>query len=581
MPSPLFQDLALSQLELLASSLLWKEEDDNDDDRCCGTNRTSSTSSKIKSLAVYLPQENARTGQLEFLPAVVFPNPHTERIFIASDSDSGVAPEFLPTLTMLLPGFARATSLLPGYPMLLLQESNDAGVGFVEEVGVWGGGNGTALSVPLLAGTQTVGVLLVSPVLRRRRPGRQQQQRSTTTSTRSSSMWSEYDRQQVARAAKSLSLALSLDNERTAARIQNQHVRDALSDSLHQFKNPLQALRTYGKLLQRRMAVVDGPDTTGKKTTTTLELAEHLLAQSERLVERLKPVDAIVDSMLAMTPTRGDERPLLALKPVEAKALVPWKKARDPSPIVWHIRNDVTTEPLPLRRGEKIIPSTRTMLMPDEPATTRMRSTTRMETPSKVSSIFLNGSLKLEMSFVSDVLTPVFSVFRDIATERGIFFTVDDEFDDELPGVLVCRQALQEVVINLLDNAFIYSTPGPFDSAASSPSRNPHVRVRLFPNQYRGVHTTSTNVQPGVTILVEDNGPGIIEQDREKVFVRGYRSPLTSEIANGSGIGLDIAQSLSTAMGATLRVVDNRSYANSLSGAIVEFVLFRKPQIPM
>ena len=82
-----------------------------------------------------------------------------------------------------------------------------------------------ALSAPLLSGSQTVGVLLVSAALD------QDEQEF---------FWTEYDRQQVSSAAQSLSVALTMDNERNFLREQNRAFREGLSDSLHQVKNPLQ-----------------------------------------------------------------------------------------------------------------------------------------------------------------------------------------------------------------------------------------------------------------------------------------------------------------------------------------------------
>ena len=61
-------------------------------------------------MALYLPQENVNTGQLEFTPAGLYPDPTTERVFIASDAASGKAPT-LPKILTKLPGFAHATTL--------------------------------------------------------------------------------------------------------------------------------------------------------------------------------------------------------------------------------------------------------------------------------------------------------------------------------------------------------------------------------------------------------------------------------------------------------------------------------------
>jgi signal transduction histidine kinase len=537
MPSQLLQQLALSQLELLASSLPLPGRP--------GV-------SKIKSMCLYLPQENVNTGQLEFLPAVLYPNPRSERIFIAFDSNSGVAPTLPKTLTKL-PGFAHATSLLPGYPMVSSSNERMAGIGAVEEVlcDIKAANGAAALSVPLFAGSQTVGVLLVSPA---------------GASTKKESVWTREDREQVARAAQSLSFALSMDSERAALQMQSEVVRDALSDSLHQVKNPLQALRTYGKLLQRRIA-----DVTDEKgmTPQLQELVEHLMVQSDRLVDRLKPVDSIVDSL----ETNG----LLSLKPVgptaDQQSLVRWTK-----PFSWERETlefargrpsggfdtfdntTTTTRPLsPVSRG----PEERYRNNKPDP-TPQASENEQQNKESRPASSSLMEDMELEMAFVVDVLEPISSAFRAIALDRGIAFVVENN-SDELPGVTICPQALQEAVSNVLDNSFKYVVlPKPGSPFSRNPS--PQVRLHLSPN--------SASLGPGVTILVEDNGPGILEEDRQVIFDRGFRAAATSSVG-GTGIGLDIALALMQKMGGTLQISNDEG---RLNGTVMKFVLFRNPK---
>lgn len=449
-PSSLFRQLAESQLELLSTSI-----------------RCGSGESKIRSAALYLPAENIITGQLEFTPAILFPNPKNERVFIANDSDSGLPPSLPQTLTML-PGFSHASVLIPRYPMVSISET-EPGVGVVEEVLC--DTNTAALSVPLFAGSSTVGVLLISPS--------------------SEESWNPNDRQQVAKAAQSLSLALSMETERAILAEQHRSIQHALSESLHQVKNPLQALRTYGKLLQQRMADSTWAASSNNKL---LELTEHLVLQSDRLVDRLKPVDELVASLSVP----------LALKPAEEKALVPW---RPPLSVQ-------TVDPAPDDVGS-----------------------------------FL-GEMKLEMSFVPDVLQPVFSAFAGIAEAAGIHFHVIEA--DDLPGVMIWVEALQESVINLLDNAVKYND-----------NKKPAIRVRLLPHS------------DGVTILIEDNGPGISPNEASAIFERGYRG--VGNISQGSGIGLTIAQSLVEQMGGSLRLVPvESSYQKSLGGTTMELKVFRR-----
>ncbi len=538
MPSQLFQQLTLSQLEFLASSLT-----------------TTEGKQKIKSMALYLPQENPRSGQLEFMPAVIFPHPSSDRIFIANQAESGVAPR-LPTTLTTLPGFAHATSLLPDYPMVA--GSTDVGIGVVEEVLCDVGGGGAALSVPLFAGSQTVGVLLVSPAVRPI-PG-------------SNSVWTSHDREQVSRAAQSLSIALSMDAEKSVLQMKNKEVQKALSDSLHQVKNPLQALRTFGKLLQQRIAESEsGGQTSGPQL---LELVDLLMVQSDRLIDRLKPVDGIVDTMAG--------EPLLlpfASTPSPSGALVPFKipLVTDQKDEVIEIDKSVLEFGTSRARRNGFGRASTISYAEDDrdgnalffPLTYPSSSNNEMiaEGRDSVETLTFKTRIELEMAFIDDVLEPVLSSFSVLATENSIDFHVDSS--DDLPGTLVAPDALQEAVTNLLDNAFKYVLI-PKKDADEKMNPSPKVRVRLLSNR--------DAFKQGVTILIEDNGPGIPEEERDSIFDRGVRGQVTKRI-EGSGIGLSIARTLIQQMGGTLEVADKGNYRGALDGTVMEIQVFRNPVI--
>jgi signal transduction histidine kinase len=580
--------------------------------------------SKIKSMALYLPQENALTGQLEFLPAVLYPHPDTDgRVFIAGDSESKFAPSLPRTLTKL-PGFAVAQSLLPGYPMVSSSSATDVGVGAVEEVFCHvptgkgrngkGGGGGAALSVPLLSGSQTVGVLLVSPsddALSQNPEEESSMNRSEDDDNDSEgenwppvvSVWTESDRMQVARAAKSLSLALSMDTERLALQRHNQYVKEALSESLHQIKNPLQALRTYGKLLQQRIAEADAAPlspplspsyvrsatslSSSSSSNQLLELADHLLVQSDRLSQRLQPVDWIVDSMDDSN-DGTNKPPLLLLRPAEERSLVRWTAASSDKAGAGSSLALTESATFPSAsstlNSDRISDSDRNgdsqLTSKDQPLTDDATVAHR----SPASRLFLMPSPEMEMSFPEDVLEPVLSAFRAIAADRDIQFEVDASDDDDVPGVTVSSQAVQEAVSNLLDNAFKY-VMAVVPSEGSRAPRKPRVRVRIRPNPSKqsataGAGAGGATAAAGATILIEDNGPGITDSELELVWKRGYRgeSAIRSG-ADGSGLGLYIARSLVEGMGGTLRVLSQReaSRLGCLPGTAVEVVLFRDP----
>jgi signal transduction histidine kinase len=93
---------------------------------------------------------------------------------------------------------------------------------------------------------------------------------------------------------------------------------------------------------------------------------------------------------------------------------------------------------------------------------------------------------------------------------------------------------LRQALINLLDNAIRY-TPN-----------HGHVQLRI------GVMGDGSPM-----VEVEDDGPGIPEPDRDRIFDRFYRSQSDCSKANqGTGLGLAIARSATEANGGKLTYED-------------------------
>jgi two-component system, OmpR family, sensor kinase len=90
------------------------------------------------------------------------------------------------------------------------------------------------------------------------------------------------------------------------------------------------------------------------------------------------------------------------------------------------------------------------------------------------------------------------------------------------------REALRILIRNLLDNAIKYAPEG----------GTVDLEIRRSP--------------VGVTLSVDDNGPGVAETDRERVLDRFYRAAGTEK--TGSGLGLAIVKSIADWHGATLRL---------------------------
>lgn len=119
------------------------------------------------------------------------------------------------------------------------------------------------------------------------------------------------------------------------------------------------------------------------------------------------------------------------------------------------------------------------------------------------------------------------------AAKRAVPLTrnhqVQTWIDDELPVVLVDERAVTEAIYNLLDNAAKYSPAGS------------EIRVE------------AKATEPGsVTVIVEDRGPGIPADLREKVFEKFYRAMQNGDAGKkpaGTGMGLAIARGIIEAHG--------------------------------
>jgi two-component system phosphate regulon sensor histidine kinase PhoR len=104
---------------------------------------------------------------------------------------------------------------------------------------------------------------------------------------------------------------------------------------------------------------------------------------------------------------------------------------------------------------------------------------------------------------------------------------------DEL-AVRADAKALDQILVNLIDNAIKYTRP------------EGHVWVEARPDGDR------------IRIEVRDDGPGIAAKHRERVFERFYRAdPSRSREAGGTGLGLSIVKHLVESMSGEVGVEPN------------------------
>ncbi|MEJ5997248.1 HAMP domain-containing sensor histidine kinase [Corynebacterium sp. H130] len=105
--------------------------------------------------------------------------------------------------------------------------------------------------------------------------------------------------------------------------------------------------------------------------------------------------------------------------------------------------------------------------------------------------------------------------------ERAQWYLMGDSF------------ALGRATVNLMDNAAKWSPP------------NGVVRLKMVPIDDKSIH-----------VLVADSGPGIPEEEREKVFERFYRA-VQARSMPGSGLGLSIVKQVIDRHNGTIEVRDS------------------------
>jgi len=130
---------------------------------------------------------------------------------------------------------------------------------------------------------------------------------------------------------------------------------------------------------------------------------------------------------------------------------------------------------------------------------------------------------------LSRLLATIVDIYRMTDNPAGVKFVLRDELE---PGAIVHGrdERLGQVFRNLIDNAVSFSPPGGT------------VTITAAPN------TTMARV------TVEDDGPGIPEENLESIFERFYTTErpsadLGAQFGNNSGLGLSIARQVTQSVG--------------------------------
>lgn len=138
------------------------------------------------------------------------------------------------------------------------------------------------------------------------------------------------------------------------------------------------------------------------------------------------------------------------------------------------------------------------------------------------------GILKREPCDVQDLIGCALGAMERQLLNRQVVLNLAPE----LPLVEMDMALMNQVLINLLDNAAKYSPPGSTIEIAAWCSGG------------------------SLQVMTADRGPGIPHQDLERVFERFYRIPVPERVS-GTGLGLSICLGIVEAHGGTIRA-ENR-----------------------
>ncbi|MEL6901049.1 MAG: HAMP domain-containing sensor histidine kinase [Cyanobacteria bacterium J06606_4] len=270
---------------------------------------------------------------------------------------------------------------------------------------------------------------------------------------------------------------------------------------LHQFRNPLTAVTTFGQLLVRRLESED----------PNQKIASGIVRESKRLREMVTHFDetvAIGDADLEVVKTGP---PLLPPAPRRLPtATVPEELPPAPG----------TAEAVEIARSH--------------PNNSNNKDATRPEKARDDHAVGLGHPLVLSAQHLPDIVEPILAVASIVADEKGV--GLQSQVAADVPSVWGEEEALCEVVSNLVDNAVKYSPPGAQVWVQTGVSRISGSA------QYQG-------------IVVGDTGPGIPQVDMARLFERNFRGVQAEGDLPGTGLGLAIAQSLMLEMQGFIEVI--------------------------
>ncbi len=148
---------------------------------------------------------------------------------------------------------------------------------------------------------------------------------------------------------------------------------------------------------------------------------------------------------------------------------------------------------------------------------------------------------ELMPSDLNRVVGDVLELMQVRAAELGVKLV--DQRDPAIPTATFDPEALHRAVLNVVTNALDAAAPKPVDELAgwdASEAAEADGRGQPAPPPRVDVQTTYDPASHKLTVIVRDNGPGIAEDQRKRIF----NVFVSSKGQRGTGLGLPVSQKI-------------------------------------
>lgn len=144
---------------------------------------------------------------------------------------------------------------------------------------------------------------------------------------------------------------------------------------------------------------------------------------------------------------------------------------------------------------------------------------------------------KLEtLNLKTDEQVDLKQVINDVLADFTTEFRISTNFDEGEFKILGNKSHLYRSITNLIENAVKYNT-----------SANPAINISLF------------NAGGNICLSIKDNGPGIADEFKSKIFDQFYRIPTGNmHDVKGYGLGLSYVKKVISQHNGSISVVDNQ-----------------------